>query len=160
MRSGGWIKVHRKMFNSILQPSGRAFTQFEAWIWLLAEAGFEGDDRGMVNRSFRDLAKQWNWTIGKTLRFFKRLKAENMADHQTDHLETKIRITNYETYQGVEHDRGSHRKRKTDHQTDHIIRRSIKNKILTRSLDFSSNVVCPDSEAAPSESLKILKGAK
>lgn len=49
---------------------GRSFTDLEAHIWLIQHAA----DQGEVHKSFRGLARAWNWDETKVRRFLARLK--------------------------------------------------------------------------------------
>jgi hypothetical protein len=89
-----------------------AFTQREAWIWLISQAAFKPHRRrvgsltvklapGQFAASTRFMADKWGWSEPSVRRFLKRLKADAMIDAATDAGITVITICNYKKYQKV-----------------------------------------------------------
>lgn len=90
----------------------QAFTEREAWIWLIGEAAWRpcrvrvgrarvALERGQCAYSTRFLAEKWGWSEAAVRRFLKRLKSDAMIDAVSDAHATVITIRNYNAYQRV-----------------------------------------------------------
>lgn len=112
MATRGYIKVDRAALDHPLFKRAE-YSEFEAWIWLLAEAAWRpeqrraGDylvsvDRGQLVASVRFLASAWSWDRNRVERFVKRLKNQDMIETQTETGISIITICNYNKYQGDE----------------------------------------------------------
>lgn len=117
---GNWFAVCRTIFDHpIVGIHDRAFTELEAWLWLLSEAAFEPRkvinkgtiivlDPGQLMHARSYLAKRWQWTEDKVRWFFKRLQTEAMITRYCTQQNTRSRsnqiqiitISNYSVYQG------------------------------------------------------------
>jgi hypothetical protein len=89
-----------------------AYSEKEAWIWLIAEAAWKkrtrrvGEytaklDRGQLLASVRFLAEKWKWSKSKVERFLNKLKTETMIETRTETGITIITVCNYAKYQRV-----------------------------------------------------------
>lgn len=87
-----------------------AFSEREAWIWLIAEASWKprkkrvGDhivllDRGQLAHSTRFLAETWKWTHSKARRFLDRIEKLDLIRRETDTGVSVISICKYDEYQ-------------------------------------------------------------
>lgn len=88
------------------------FTQREAWAWLIAKAAWKpyskhvlgkpfNLERGQLVASYRYLAEQWKWSLGKTQRYLGKLKNGHMIRYTSDTGINLITICNYNKYQRV-----------------------------------------------------------
>lgn len=125
-REGNWFAVSREIFDhSIVGIHGRAYTELEAWLSLLAMAQY--DERRVMNKgtvvvldpgqlmaAHGFLAKRWEWTVDKVRWFLQRLSREAMITRYCTMQDTSrrtnqiqiITICNYRRYQAT--DRGEH----------------------------------------------------
>jgi hypothetical protein len=89
-----------------------AFTEREAWMWLIAEAAWKprtrriGNavialSRGQLAGSLRFLADRWGWNKDRVDRFLVRLKNRDMIETETKTGVTVVTICNYDAYQRV-----------------------------------------------------------
>ena len=89
-----------------------AFTEREAWAWLIAEAAWKPRvrrvahgtvslARGQLAASIRFLGERWGWRKGRAERFLARLKAEAMIETRPETGISVITICNYARYQRV-----------------------------------------------------------
>lgn len=106
-----FIPINRDLFEHSLWVEERAFSRFEAWLYLLKEARFEDTKvldkgqfvevkRGQIYASYRFLANAFGWSTKKIRNFMKLLISDNMVKVET-HKKTKqslITITKYDTY--------------------------------------------------------------
>lgn len=119
-RAGNWFAVCRTIFDHpIVGIHDRAFTELEAWLWMLSEAAFEPRkvinkgtiivlDPGQLMHARSYLAKRWKWTEDKVRWFLKRLQTEAMITRHCTQQNTRSRtnqiqivtISNYAVYQG------------------------------------------------------------
>lgn len=106
----GWIKLHRKMEDHWLYPTGREFTEYEAWQDLLLQANHKPSKvrvknkvlichRGESLRSIKQWARRWRWSKSKVYRFFSLLEDDNMIKTQSERVTTRVKVCNYNTYQ-------------------------------------------------------------
>jgi len=105
----GWVSVYRSLASSPLWLS-ETFTKGQAWIDLLLLAnhseGFirvRGNKvtlkRGQCGWSASKLAKRWDWSTGKVIRFLKELEEEKQIVIEASKPTTIITICNYSKYQ-------------------------------------------------------------
>ena len=108
--SGGYIKLHRKVWSHPLFGE-EPFTRREAWIWILSNAAFKprtvtfggkthNAARGEVVATASYLAKAWRWQKPKVQRFLRALAGEGMVEIETGRDATRVRVLNYERFQG------------------------------------------------------------
>ena|SRR5690625_1383271 len=109
-RQSGYISLYRSIQNHWLYPSGRSFTDYEAWTDLLMQANHKPRavrvknkvihcERGQSVRSITQWAERWKWTRSKVYRFLEILKADGMIETHSETVTTRITICNYESYQ-------------------------------------------------------------
>ena len=114
----GWFRIYRQIFSWRFSPTQkkRPFTEFEAWIWMIARAnhdtgvyGREVIERGQFTTSREALAKAWRWSESKVYRYLRDLSSpirgengeqiEPEIEQQTNSRRTRITIRNYWRYQ-------------------------------------------------------------
>ena len=119
-QAGNWFAVSRDTFDHpIIGIHGRPFTEFEAWLWLLASASYETKkalnkgtvivlDPGDLMAAHGYLATRWVWSVDKVRWFLKRLQVEAMITRACTKSTTRntnqiqiITICNYSRYQGA-----------------------------------------------------------
>jgi hypothetical protein len=129
MSNGNWFAVDRDVFeHEVVGIHDRPLTEFEAWLWLLAQAEYssrvvydQGNkvtlDPGQLLASRTFLAKRWMWTEDKVRWFLKRLGDHEMVarvntqGHTQGHTRANtqhhtqgkniLSISNYSAYQHV-----------------------------------------------------------
>jgi len=104
----GFFAVWRRIKDWRYWPANlsRPFTEFEAWMDILADANYKskyaGDvliKRGQVLTSMRKLAMKWRWSEGKVRRWINSLIKGGEIDAQTTNKWTMITICNYDNWQ-------------------------------------------------------------
>jgi hypothetical protein len=119
MSNGNWFAVSRLIFDHhLVGIKDRAFTELEAWLWLIAEAEFEPTtvmnkgqrivlDPGQLMHAHHHLATRWKWSVDKVRWYLKRLQNEAMITRYCAKQDTQrntnqiqiITICNYTNYQ-------------------------------------------------------------
>lgn len=121
MIHNGSISVHRKIFLNRFSPVNRkdAFTEFEAWIWMLASAFFYTKEtevfgltllieRGTFATTIKHLADTFKWSRNKVYRFLGELEKDSAItlEKRTQFQSpvrtqkcTIVRINNYDDFQ-------------------------------------------------------------
>ena len=105
--SVGWVKVWREIENHWIFKNAEYFRGF---LYLIMNANIEDKiwnhgtsilkiPRGCLVISNRKLAENLNWTIGRTVRFLKKLKSEDMIKTYPYKSFTVIEIVNFGKYQ-------------------------------------------------------------
>jgi hypothetical protein len=113
MSDRGYIAVDRGIFDHpVFAPE--AFTEREAWIWMIAEAAWRPCTvrvgrslvqvgRGQFVHSLRFMATRWRWSEARVRRFLGRLSDRRTGDALivvlATHEATQITICNYDKYQ-------------------------------------------------------------
>ena len=113
-----FIPISRDLFEHSLWAENRAFSRFEAWLYLLKEARFEDSKvldkstfvevkRGQVYASLRFLAKAWGWSEKKVRLFLALLIDDSMIKKDTvkDTGQTIITLCNYDKYNSGDGDK-------------------------------------------------------
>ncbi|EUZ66476.1 primosome subunit DnaD [Staphylococcus aureus M0481] len=106
----GWISIDRSIQNHWLFKEKRAFSKFEAWIYLLMEANHSkakvpiGNqivtvERGQRLTSILTLSDLFNWSRFKVKTFLDLLESDGMLEVKTTSKYTLITIVNYDFYQ-------------------------------------------------------------
>ena len=62
MDKGGFFLVYRGVFSDF---GDAPYVERDAWLWLIASAGYENGNMGQINTTYSELAKAWNWVGGK-----------------------------------------------------------------------------------------------
>lgn len=106
---GGWLLIWRAVFDHpTVGTHGRPFTRCEAWLWLIANAGYEGPERGSLEGSLSFLATRWSWSKKAVRCFLERLENEGMIERKIGaqlgaqlgaHPGAHLSICNYDKYQ-------------------------------------------------------------
>lgn len=85
------------------------FTQREAWLWMISSAAWAPKrirvghgtvvlERGQLLFATRFLAKRWQWSHSRAVRFLKTLISETMVTTEVKRGSTLITICNYDKY--------------------------------------------------------------
>ena len=116
MNKQGYILLHRKIQEHWLWPSGREFTECEAWIWLLMKAAHsthkERSDKkvftvnlGEMLISIKEMAEIFGWGWRRTKLFLDNLKNDDMIDiADCTRYSIRLRINKYAAFQGKNED--------------------------------------------------------
>lgn len=114
MSKDGYFLVARGMLSHPRFKPKSAFSNAEAWIWLIENAAFTardvavmvGTDRrvihldpGQLSYSIRYLAEAWKWSPNRVQRFFDVLRMDQSMCTATDTPQTVITLCNYSKYQ-------------------------------------------------------------
>ena len=121
MIHNGSISLHRKIFLNRFSPVHRkdAFTEFEAWIWMLASAFFYTKEteifglsleieRGSFATTIKQLSDTWKWSRTKVYRFLDELekdsaitvkKSAQLCTQLRSQKCTLVKINNYDDFQ-------------------------------------------------------------
>lgn len=105
-----FIKINRKIFEHWIFDNP---VYFKAWIDLIGMANYEPSkcvinnqifivERGEIFRSYQTLARRWNVSYTKARTFINLLEADGMVIQKNEKVATRIKIANYEDYQGTE----------------------------------------------------------
>lgn len=105
-----FIKINRKIFNHWVFDDPWTF---KAWIDLIGMANYEETNcvinnqrftirRGEILRSYQTLARRWNCSFTKSRNFINMLESDGMVTVTNEKIATRIKIANYEDYQGIE----------------------------------------------------------
>lgn len=124
----GWIRLHRKVTQSMIWDTAEPYDKRSAWIDLLLSVNHEDQEilvggepmkihRGQRFTSVRKLAERWNWGNGKTLRYLRTLERLEMIQKDRTHGGTLITIVKYGFYQS-ERNTKRYAKRNTNEYTD------------------------------------------
>ncbi len=114
MSNRGYILIARQLLSHPrFKPRG-AFSQFEAWYWLIESAAFVARDvavcsgrnqhtihlePGQLTYSIRYLAKAWRWSDKRVQRFLSALQLDQSVTTQTTTGQTVITLCNWAKYQ-------------------------------------------------------------
>jgi hypothetical protein len=101
--TGGYFRVERAVFD---HPVGGAepYSRREAWLFIIGHASWKQPNRGEFITSQHDLARRFQWGENKLRRFLRWLSQQGMISVEGVCGErgfTRIRVTNYNRYQGV-----------------------------------------------------------
>src|SRR5271168_4956525 len=115
-KGGGYVLISRGLLtHPRFKPAG-AFTNAEAWLWMINAAAFKPHSvvamtgrqrrtielrRGQFSHSVRFLANAWSWSPGRVQRFLDALQTDTAINTQADTGQTVISLCNYEAYQGA-----------------------------------------------------------
>jgi hypothetical protein len=105
-----FIKIDRRIFNHWVFDDPWSF---KAWIDLIGMANFERSnfaingrmfnvERGELIRSGQTLARRWNCSVCKVRKFLSMLEGDGMVVIKSELLATRIKIAQYEDYQGFD----------------------------------------------------------
>jgi len=111
-----FIPISRKLFKHGFWLEQRAYSRFEAWLDMIAQARYENSEkrafigsnvvcynRGEFLISVRYLSDKWGWTKNAVQKFLTLLKSENMIEMRTatGTQQTIVTICNYDTYNAI-----------------------------------------------------------
>jgi hypothetical protein len=133
IRTEGFIKLHRRMFEHWLWDNNKPLSKAEAWIDILRMARYEASitkrllggkliswGRGQLVGSSRFLKKSWRWKSNSTVeKFINLLEKENMISINIEQGIRVITICNYDEYNPV----GS--ESRTDSEQEENTRRTL-----------------------------------
>lgn len=105
----GWIKVHRKIQDTV-GYFAEPFCRNMAWVDLLLLANHEDNffrfrgirvdvKRGQTGVSIETFCDRWKWSRGKTERWLKELEKDKKIVRQKTNITTLISVLNYSQYQ-------------------------------------------------------------
>ena len=111
----GFVKLWRKIQDHYLYPDGRPFTDFEAFLDLaILQPNYKRKlwkghviERGEFFTSLKKLAKRWQWSRSRVVRYLKDRKLEKEVSIRVVGRCTIIRSINFEKYQGNKKDPGT-----------------------------------------------------
>lgn len=109
----GYIRLYRSFLETEEWMKPRAFSEAEAWLWLLLAANYSNEDkiveangksifikRGQLFVTYRNLAKNWGWSKSAVARYLGHKLGQHKVKIGTEFgtLGTLITICNYEKY--------------------------------------------------------------
>lgn len=114
----GWIKVWREMFSHWI--ADRPFCKGFAWLYLIAWAAFEDEQRHFMGRAWslkrgthvtscRQLGRDWGWDHKKVGRYLKTLQQSGMIRPTDSPPCIVVTICNYDTWQSEDAKRPTER---------------------------------------------------
>lgn len=122
----GFVKLWRCLLQNELWKQQRVFSECEAWIHLLMIAEWKDEHRGTVQMTERQLAAEWGWNQPKVHRFLKRMTAagaieltKSRVNQDLNQKRIKIRIINWDKYQGFTLDGESRSESKMNQVLNH-----------------------------------------
>lgn len=115
-----FIKINRKIFNHWVFDDPWSF---KAWIDLIGMANYEPShciikakkftiQRGELLRSMQTLSRRWDCSVSKVRTFLLMLEEDGMVKVTSEKIATRIKIANYEDYQGFEEKQETQKNRK------------------------------------------------
>jgi hypothetical protein len=151
---GGYVLIARGLLtHPRFKPAG-AFTNAEAWLWMINAAAFKPHSvvvmtgrqrrtielqRGQFSHSVRFLANAWGWSSGRVQRFLEVLQTDTAIDMQTDTGQTVITLCNYEAYQGTADTADTQTGTRSGEQTDTKKKQGIRINDIKRSRAAASD---------------------
>lgn len=152
-----FIPINRKLFQHHLWNEERAFSRFEAWIYLLKEARFEDTKlydknkvvtvkRGQLYASIRFISTAFGWSTKKTGNFLKLLEDDQMIRKETVKETGQMRLTicNYDVYNSQLSDR-KHEEKHNGNETE------TKSKSENKAKESLSPLIAPSSGEVSAE---------
>ncbi len=106
----GYISLHRKVMQNFLFKEKRAFSKFEAWLYLLMNANHT-DTKVLLGNQLIDVKKgsfitseiklmaEFSWSKSKLRTFLSLLESQSMIEKVTDSKKTTLTIVKYSDYQ-------------------------------------------------------------
>ncbi|WP_412941424.1 hypothetical protein [Faecalibacillus intestinalis] len=93
----GYVKAYRKMQDTEVFKSPYAVQLF---LYCLFNAKFSGKDAGTFVTTQDKIRKDLGWSRPTVIKFMKFLKEINCIDYQGSNTDTKIKVINFQYYQG------------------------------------------------------------
>ncbi len=118
----GYIRLYRSFLETEEWQKPRAFSEAEAWLWLLLAAHYSHEERivevgdkeviikrGQLLVTYRNLAKEWGWSKSSVSRYLghKLGQRKIKIGTQVGTLGTLITICNYEKYNSPDLESGT-----------------------------------------------------
>ncbi len=111
--SKGWISLHRKILDNPILTRGRAYSRFEAFVYMLLKANHKDNKavignqlikikKGSFLTSQKKLMKEFNWGISRLRAFLKLLQDDGMIVVKSNAISTMVTINNYSDLQGMQ----------------------------------------------------------
>ena len=121
--SKGWISLHRKILDNPILTRGRAYSRFEAFVYMLLKANHKDNKsvignqlikikKGSFLTSQKKLMKEFNWGISRLRAFLKLLQDDGMIVVKSNAISTMVTINNYSDLQGMQNGNKSQVNRK------------------------------------------------
>ena len=109
----GWISLHRKILDNPILTRGKAYSRFEAFVYMLLKANHKDNKIVIGNKlikiktgsfltSQKKLMKEFNWGISRLRAFLKLLQDDEMIVVNSNAISTMITINNYSELQGLQ----------------------------------------------------------
>lgn len=106
----GFYLMARGWMDHPALATNEPFSRREAWLWLIENAAFRETRidvlgrtvpvlRGQICRSYRDLAREWGWSLSVVQRFIARLQTDTLISTANDTGRLTITLCNYDKYQ-------------------------------------------------------------
>lgn len=121
----GYIKLYRKIQENELWKERRVFSKAEAWIDILMEVQHTTEPtkvilgmtvltctRGESLKSLETWGERWGWHKSKVRRFLKLLVDNSMIELKNDTVTTRLKVCQYDEYQGERNANETQMKRK------------------------------------------------
>ena len=113
--SKGWISLHRKILDNPILTRGRAYSRFEAFVYMLLKANHKDNKavignqlihikKGSFITSQKKLMIEFNWGSTKLRSFLELLENDGMIEIKTNTISTYITINNYKELQGLQNE--------------------------------------------------------
>ncbi len=101
-----FLRLARSFFEHELWREPREFSKAEAWLWLLQRAQITDQDvwhgsqclnlrKGELVAPVRELAKRWNWSHSRVVRFLDWLRKRDMIGTRLETGKTVVLLKNY-----------------------------------------------------------------
>lgn len=113
MSKKNYIKLNRSILTHWIWPTGRAYTETEAWLFLLLNAAHTTHKQRHDNKLLTvyiseyittavELAKTWRWDRRTVATFLKTLEEDGMlCTEKCTRVCTRLKINNYNAFQGI-----------------------------------------------------------
>ena len=107
----GYIKLHRKIWDTAILADDERFSRMSAWIWILTHVNYKDASvmikgnvykikRGQMMVSIRFLAETWHWNTRTVMRYLRALETDKMVTRTRTSCATLLTVCNYSKYQG------------------------------------------------------------
>jgi len=144
----GWISLHRSVEDNPVLTKGKAYSRYEAWLWLLLRVNHKpakvliGNEMVQVGvgetiSSLKKLQAQFKWGSTKVRNFCKLLQNEGMLVVKTTQSYTHFHVCNFEKYQKMQHTDNT---RTTHSQQTNKKRTHTNNNDLNNDINNDNNV--------------------
>ncbi len=108
--SGGWVKIHRKIWENPFFTRSRVYSNLEAFLWMIMRANHKDGQffigtqivnvkRGQLITSQKKMCNKFKWSNSKLRNYLKVAQKASMIKVETTSKTTCITIIKYDTYQ-------------------------------------------------------------